>query len=105
VGEGPHLVWAALRRGRAAGITFDVIGPMSVLLAVNGLTNTGPGTPVMTATLEMQPIGSGDLARTPAALIPLTAHTFGGPDTFWTAPITFQPRGVCVRSGWSPGYR
>jgi hypothetical protein len=42
----------------------------------------------MTATLEMQPVGSGDMAWTPVARIPLTANTFGGPDTVWTAQIT-----------------
>ena len=42
----------------------------------------------MTATLQMQPVGGGDLAWTPVAAIPLTAHTFGGPDTLWTAHIT-----------------
>jgi hypothetical protein len=73
---------------RAASITFDPIDPTSVQLAVNGLTYTGPGIPAMTATLEMQPVGSGDMAWTPVAPIPLTANTFGGPDTVWTAQIT-----------------
>jgi hypothetical protein len=73
---------------RAASLTFDPIDPTSVDLAVNGLTYTGPGTPRMIATLQMQPAGGGDLAWTPVAATPLTAHTFGGPDTLWTAHIT-----------------
>ena len=72
---------------RAASVTFDPIDPTSVELAINGLTYTGPGTPKMTATLQMQPLGGGDLAWMPVASIPLTAHTFGGPDTLWTARI------------------
>jgi hypothetical protein len=73
---------------RAASITFDPIDPTSVQLAVNGLTYTGPGAPMMTATLEMQPVGTGDLAWTPVAAIPLAPRSFGGPDTLWTAQIT-----------------
>jgi hypothetical protein len=79
---------------RAASITFDPIDPTSVQLAVNGLTYTGPGVATMTATLEMQPPGGGDLAWTPVTSIPLTPRTFGGPDTLWTAQITLPaPRG------------
>ena len=73
---------------RAASITFDPIDPTVVQLAVNGLTYTGPGAAMMTATLEMQPIGSGTFAWTPVASIQLTPRTFGGPDTLWTASIT-----------------
>jgi hypothetical protein len=73
---------------RAASITFDPIDPTSVQLAVNGLSYSGPSTASMRATLEMQPVGSGDLAWTPVSSIPLIAHTFGGPDTLWTAHIT-----------------
>ena len=70
------------------------IDTTSVRLAINGLTYGGPGAPVMTATLQTQPKGGGDLAWVPVAAIPLTAHTFGGPDTLWTAQITLPaPRG------------
>ena len=34
-------------------------------LAINGLTYGGPGKATMTATLQMQPVGGGDLAWTP----------------------------------------
>ena len=73
---------------RAASIMFDPIETTSVQLAINGLTHGGPGQATMTATLQMQPAGGGDLAWTPVARIPLTAHGFGGPDTLWTAKIT-----------------
>jgi hypothetical protein len=72
---------------RAASIMFDPMDPTSVQLAVNGLTYTGPGTATMTATLEMQVPGSANSAWLPVADIPLTAHTFGGPDTLWTGPV------------------
>ena len=72
---------------RAASITFDPMDPTAVQLAVNGLTYTGPGTATMTATLEMQVPRSGDSAWLPFAGIPLTAHTFGGPDTLWMGSI------------------
>jgi hypothetical protein len=76
-----------LAPNRLASITFDPIDPTSVQLAVNGLTYTGPGTATMTATLEMQVPGSRDSAWLPVANIPLTAHTFGGPDTLWTGSV------------------
>jgi hypothetical protein len=80
--------FAQLMPNRSASVTFDPIDPTSVQLAVNGLTYHGPGTAAMTATLQMQPIGGGDLAWVPVSVIPLAAHTFGGPDTLWTAQIT-----------------
>ena len=73
---------------RAASVTFDPIDPTSVQLAVDGLTYSGPGKAKMLATLQMQAPGSGDLAWTPVSSVSLTAHTFGGPDTLWTAQIT-----------------
>ncbi len=76
-----------LAPNRAASITFDPMDPTSVQLAVNGLTYTGPGTATMTATLEMQVPGRADSAWLPVADIPLTAHTFGGPDTLWTGHV------------------
>ena len=72
---------------RSASITFDPMDPTAVQLAVNGLTYTGPGTVTMSATLEMQVPGSRDSAWLPVAGIPLTAHTFGGPDTLWTGSV------------------
>ena len=72
---------------RAASITFDPMDPTAVQLAVNGLTYTGPGTVTMSVTLEMQVPGSQDSAWLPVAGIPLTAHTFGGPDTLWTGSV------------------
>jgi hypothetical protein len=72
---------------RAASITFDPINPTSVQLALNGLTYKGPGTATMTATLEMQVPGSQNSAWLPVAAVPLTAHTFGGPDTLWTGSV------------------
>ncbi len=79
---------------RSASITFDPIDTTSVHLAINGLTYTGPNAVSMTATLQAQPVGSGDLAWYPVTHIPLTPHTFGGPDTLWTADITLPaPRG------------
>jgi hypothetical protein len=41
----------------------------------------------MRATLEMQVPGSRDSAWLPVAGIPLTAHTFSGPDTLWTGSV------------------
>ncbi len=73
---------------RAASITFDPIDATSAQLALNGLTYTGPGTATMTATLEMQVPGSPDSAWLPVTDIPLTAHTFGGPDTLWTGQVS-----------------
>jgi hypothetical protein len=74
---------------RAASITFDPLDPTALQLAVTGLTYRGPGTPSMTATVQMQPAGGGgDLAWVPVSVIVLTAHTFGGPDTLWSGPIT-----------------
>ena len=73
---------------RAASITFDPIDPTAVQLAVNGVTYTGPGAASMTATIEMQPPGSGDRAWIPVSSISMTPHIFGGPDTLWTAQIT-----------------
>ena len=86
--------FAQLVPNRSASVTFDPIDRTSVQLAVNGLTYAGPGAPAMTATLQTQPIGSGELAWVPVSVIPLTAHKFGGPDTLWTAQITLSaPRG------------
>jgi hypothetical protein len=73
---------------RTASVTFDPIDPTSLELAINGLTYKGPGLARMTATLQMQPPGGGDLAWMPVASIPLTAHTFSGPDTLWTAHVS-----------------
>jgi hypothetical protein len=72
---------------RAASITFDPMDATSVQLAVNGLTYTGPGTATITATLEMQAPGGRGSAWLPVADIPLTAHTFHGPDTLWTGSV------------------
>ena len=48
----------------------------------------------MTATLQMQPAGGGDLAWTPVSVIALVPHTFAGPDTLWTAQFALPaPRG------------
>jgi hypothetical protein len=79
---------------RSASITFDPMDPTSLQLAINGLTYTGPGAAVMHATVQSQPVGGGDLAWVPVSAVALTAHTFGGPDTLWTAQITLPaPRG------------
>jgi hypothetical protein len=79
---------------RSASITFDPIDTTSVQLAVNGLTYTGPTAAIMIAIVQTQPIGGGDLAWVPVAETPLTPHTFGGPNTLWTAQITLPaPRG------------
>lgn len=73
----------------AASISFDPLDPIALQLAVTGLTNRGPGTVSMTATVQMQPVGdSGDLAWVPVSITPLQARTFGGPDTLWSGPIT-----------------
>jgi hypothetical protein len=86
--------FAQLMPDRSASITFDPIDTTSVQLAVNGLTYAGPNTVVMLATLQTQPIGSGDLAWVPVGEFRLSAHTFGGPNTLWTAEITLPaPRG------------
>jgi hypothetical protein len=79
---------------RSASVTFDPIDPTSLQLAINGLTHSGPGTVMMTATLQTQPAGAGELAWVPVAAITLVPHTFGGPDTLWTAQVTLPaPRG------------
>jgi hypothetical protein len=85
--------FAQLVPNRSASVTFDPIDPSAVQLAVNGLTYAGPGAAAMTATLQTQPIGSGDLAWVPVSVILLTAHKFGGPDTLWTARITLSAPG------------
>jgi len=87
--------FAQLMPDRTASITFDPVDPTSIQLAVNGLTYSGPGAAAMTATLQTQPIGGGDLAWVSLSTISLTSHTFGGPDTLWTAQITLPaPRGT-----------
>jgi hypothetical protein len=79
---------------RSASITFDPIDATSLQLAINGLTYGGPGAAVMTATLQTQPPGGGDLAWASISVISLTPHAFGGPDTLWTAQVTLPaPRG------------
>jgi hypothetical protein len=86
--------FAQLLPDRSASVTFDPIDSTSVQLAVNGLTYNGPGAAAMTATLQTQPAGGGDLAWVPVSVTVLTAHTFGGPDTLWTAQIALPaPRG------------
>jgi hypothetical protein len=86
--------FAQLMPDRSASITFDPIDTTSVQLAVNGLTYTGPTAAIMIAIVQTQPIGGGDLAWVPVAETPLTPHTFGGPNTLWTAQITLPaPRG------------
>jgi hypothetical protein len=86
--------FAQLLPDRSASITFDPIDPTSLELAVNGLTYGGSAAAVMTATLQTQPPGGGDLAWAPVSIIVLTPHAFGGPDTLWTAQITLPaPRG------------
>jgi hypothetical protein len=86
--------FAQLMPDRSASITFDPLETTSVQLAVNGLTYVGPNAAIMIATLQTQPVGSGDQAWVPIAEIPLIAHTFGGPNTLWTAQITLpEPRG------------
>lgn len=63
-------------------------------VAVNGLTHSGPGSDVMNATLQTQAPGGGNQAWVPVSVTSLTANTFGGPDTLWTATITLPaPRG------------
>ena len=86
--------FAQLMPDRSASITFDPIDTTSLQLAVNGLTYAGPNTAIMIAILQTQPVGSGDLAWVPIAEFQMTAHTFGGPDTLWTAEVTLpEPRG------------
>jgi hypothetical protein len=86
--------FAQMLPDRSASITFDPIDMTTVRLAVSGLTYSGPGKAIMTATLQTQPPGSGDLAWVPVSTIRLVANTFGGPDTLWTAQITLPaPRG------------
>jgi len=86
--------FAQLLPDRSASVTFDPIDTTSVQLAINGLTYNGPGAALVTATLQTQPKGGGDLAWVPVSVISLTAHTFDGPDTLWTARITLPaPRG------------
>jgi len=80
--------FAQLLPDRSASVTFDPIDPTVLQLAVNGLTYDGPGASFVTATVQTQPPGGGDLAWVPLAQIPLDPHAFGGPDTLWTAQIT-----------------
>ena len=80
---------------RSASITFDPIDTVSLRLAINGLTHSGPGTAEMIATLQTQPGTGGDVAWVPVSVIALTPHVFGGPDTLWTAQVTLPfPRGT-----------
>jgi hypothetical protein len=86
--------FAQLLPDRSASVTFDPIDDASVQIAINGLTYDGPGAPLMTATLQTQPAGGGDLAWAPVSVFTLTPRTFAGPDTLWTAQITLPaPRG------------
>lgn len=85
-----HIVladFAQLLPDRSASIMFDPMDADFVLLAVTGLTYQGLGSASMTTTLQTQPVGSGDLAWVPVSVTNLAAHTFGGPDTLWTAKI------------------
>lgn len=89
--------FAQLMPERSASITFDPIETTSLRVAITGRTHSNPDTTVtsvMTATLQTQAAGAGDVAWTPLSVIPLTPHVSGGPDTLWTAPITLpSPRG------------
>jgi hypothetical protein len=86
--------FAQLVPDRSASLTFDPVEPTFVQVAINGLTYAGPGAVVMTATLQTQLAGGGDLAWVPVSVTQFSAHAFGGPDTLWTAPITLSaPRG------------
>lgn len=79
---------------RSASITFDPIDTTSLEVAITGKTYRGPGAATMMATLEMQPIGGGDVAWVPLETISLTAFAWFGPATLWTAHVTLPaPRG------------
>jgi hypothetical protein len=80
---------------RSASVTFDPIDTTSVLLAVDGLTYNGPGQAEMTATLQTQVPGSGDLAWISVHATALVPDNSSGLNTLWTAPITLpEARGT-----------
>jgi hypothetical protein len=86
--------FAQLLPDRAASITFDPIDLTSLDLAITGLTYSGPGSVVMTVTLQTQPSGGGDQAWVPLVILTLTPTNLGGPDTLWTTQIVLPaPRG------------
>jgi hypothetical protein len=77
-----------LMPNRSASITFDPIETTQLDIAITGKTYQGPGSASMTATLQTQVPGAGDLAWIPIQVFPLTARPWIGPETLWTAPIT-----------------
>ena len=80
--------FAQLMPDRSASITFDPIETTSLQVAITGKTYRGPGVATVTATLQTQPPGGGDLAWVPVLVIPLTAFAWFGSDTMWTAQVT-----------------
>ena len=79
---------------RSASITFDPIDTTNLQLAVDGLTYNGPGQATMAATLQMQPLGGGDLAWVPVSIASLVPDNSVGLNTLWTAQINLpEPRG------------
>ena len=86
--------FAQLLPDRSASISFDPIDPTAVELAISGVSYASPGDPVVIAIVQTQPLGGGDLAWIPVGEVALTAHSFSGPNTLWTARITLPaPRG------------
>ena len=86
--------YAQLLPDRSVSVTFDPIDQTSIEIAVSGITYSGPGAVKMTATLQTQAPGGGDLAWVPVTVFPLAPRTFGGPETLWTSQITLpSPRG------------
>jgi hypothetical protein len=84
-----------LMPGRSASITVDPIENTNLHLAIDGLTYNGPGQALMTATLQTQPLGGGDLAWVPVSVMALTPDNSTGLNTLWTADITLPaPRGT-----------
>ncbi len=84
-----------LMPGRSASIAVDPLESTNLHLAIDGLTHNGPGQALMTATLQTQPLGGGDLAWVPVSVTPLIPDNSAGLNTLWTADITLpEPRGA-----------
>jgi hypothetical protein len=80
---------------RSASIAFDPIETTKLQVAITGQTYKGPGAVTMSAILQTQAAGGGDLAWMPIAVITLTPSNLGATTTLWSSEITLpDPRGT-----------
>ena len=88
VRPGTHDDFIQLLPDRSASITFDPIETTKLQVAITGQTYTGPGAVTVSAILQTQPAGGGDLAWMPIAVTTLVPSNLGGTTTLWSSEIT-----------------